>query len=41
MNTGVVDATDMSCFADNSFDIVLNRGPFLSASILCSALDGF
>ena len=24
MNTSVLDATDMSCFADDSFDIVLN-----------------
>ena len=28
MNTSVLDATDMSCFADESFDIVLNMGPF-------------
>ena len=28
MNTAVLDATDMSCFADDSFDIVLNMGPF-------------
>ena len=28
MNTSVLDATDMSCFADDSFDIVLNMGPF-------------
>ena len=29
MDTAVLDATDMSCFADNSFDIVLNMGPFI------------
>lgn len=28
MNTSVLDATDMSIFADNSFDVVLNMGPF-------------
>lgn len=28
MNTAVLDATDMSMFADNSFDVVLNMGPF-------------
>ena len=28
MDTAVLDATDMSCFADNSFDIVLNMGPY-------------
>lgn len=28
MDTRVLDATDMSCFADNSFDVVLNMGPF-------------
>ena len=28
MNTSVLDATDMSCFADDLFDIVLNMGPF-------------
>ena len=28
MDTAVLDATDMSCFADDSFDIVLNMGPF-------------
>lgn len=28
MNTSVLDATDMSCFVDDSFDIVLNMGPF-------------
>ncbi len=28
MNTAVLDATDMSCFADESFDVVLNMGPF-------------
>ena len=28
MNTSVLNATDMSCFADDSFDIVLNMGPF-------------
>ena len=28
MDTAILDATDMSCFADNSFDIVLNMGPF-------------
>lgn len=28
MNTRVLDATDMSCFADETFDVVLNMGPF-------------
>lgn len=28
MDTRVLDATDMSCFADESFDVVLNMGPF-------------
>lgn len=28
MNTAVLDATDMNIFADESFDIVLNMGPF-------------
>lgn len=28
MNTSVLDATDMSMFADESFDVVLNMGPF-------------
>lgn len=28
MDTAVLDATDMSYFADDSFDIVLNMGPF-------------
>ncbi len=28
MSTAVLDATDMSCFAGNSYDIVLNMGPF-------------
>lgn len=28
MNTDVLDATDMSCFSDESFDVVLNMGPF-------------
>lgn len=28
MKTCVLDATDMSCFADESFDVVLNMGPF-------------
>ena len=28
MNTSVLDATDMSCFDDASFDVVLNMGPF-------------
>lgn len=28
MNTSALDATDMSCFADDSFDIVFNMGPF-------------
>lgn len=28
MKTAVLDATDMSVFADNSFDVVLNMGPF-------------
>ena len=28
MNTAVLDATDMSCFADGTFDVVLNMGPF-------------
>lgn len=28
MNTAVLDATDMSMFEDESFDIVLNMGPF-------------
>lgn len=28
MNTAVLDATDMSCFDDASFDVVLNMGPF-------------
>ena len=27
MNTAVLDATDMSCFADETFDVVLNMGP--------------
>lgn len=29
MNTAVLDATDMSCFADDTFDVVLNMGPFI------------
>lgn len=28
MNTAVLDATDMSIFADETFDVVLNMGPF-------------
>ena len=28
MNTSVVDATDMSLFEDETFDVVLNMGPF-------------
>ncbi len=28
MDTNVLDATDMSCFSDESFDVVLNMGPF-------------
>lgn len=28
MNTSVLDATDMSCFSDETFDVVLNMGPF-------------
>ncbi len=28
MGTRVLDATDMTCFADDSFDVVLNMGPF-------------
>lgn len=28
METKVLDATDMSCFKDESFDVVLNMGPF-------------
>lgn len=28
MYTSVLDATDMSCFSDASFDVVLNMGPF-------------
>ena len=28
MDTRVLDATDMSCFKDESFDVVLNMGPF-------------
>lgn len=28
MNTRVLDATDMRCFEDESFDVVLNMGPF-------------
>lgn len=28
VDTAVLDATDMSCFADGSFDAVLNMGPF-------------
>ena len=28
MKTAVLDATDMSMFADESFDVVLNMGPF-------------
>ena len=28
MNAAVLDATDMSCFADGTFDVVLNMGPF-------------
>lgn len=28
MDTAVLDATDMSCFADDSFDVVLNMGLF-------------
>jgi 2-polyprenyl-3-methyl-5-hydroxy-6-metoxy-1,4-benzoquinol methylase len=28
MDTSVLDATDMSCFSDESFDVVLNMGPF-------------
>ena len=28
MTTAVLDATDMICFADESFDVVLNMGPF-------------
>ena len=29
MNTVVLDATDMSCFADDTFDVVLNMGPLI------------
>lgn len=28
MDTKVLDATDMSCFEDETFDVVLNMGPF-------------
>lgn len=28
MNTAVLDATDMSCFSNDTFDVVLNMGPF-------------
>jgi ubiquinone/menaquinone biosynthesis C-methylase UbiE len=28
MDTAVLDATDMNCFSDESFDVVLNMGPF-------------
>lgn len=28
METAVLDATNMSCFQDESFDVVLNMGPF-------------
>ncbi len=28
VNTFVLDATDMSCFEDETFDVVLNMGPF-------------
>lgn len=28
IETAVLDACDMSCFADKSFDVVLNMGPF-------------
>ena len=28
MNTAFLDATDMSCFADDTFDVVLNMEPF-------------
>lgn len=28
MNTAVLDATDMSCFENDSFDVILNMGPF-------------
>ena len=28
MNTGILDATDMSVFEDETFDVVLNMGPF-------------
>lgn len=28
MHTAVLDATDMSIFADETFDVVLNMGPF-------------
>lgn len=28
IKTAVLDATDMSCFEDESFDVVLNMGPF-------------
>ena len=28
METKVLDATDMSCFENESFDVVLNMGPF-------------
>ena len=28
MNTAVLDATDMSIFGDETFDVVLNMGPF-------------
>lgn len=28
MKTAVLDATDMSCFEDETFDVVLNMGPF-------------
>ena len=28
VNTAVLDATDMSCFEDDTFDVVLNMGPF-------------
>lgn len=28
MKTAILDATDMSIFEDESFDVVLNMGPF-------------
>lgn len=28
MDTGVLDATDMGCFSDGIFDVVMNMGPF-------------